>query len=287
MNSKSEVLLGSHMSIAGGVHKSIERGESLGCTAIQIFTKNNNQWTGKPLSEEEIAKYHEAGKSSGIQKVIAHTCYLINLSAPNEITHQKSLAALGDELDRAEKLHLDGLVLHPGAHLGEGQEKGIHKIAESINRVFEESSTGKTLLLLETTAGQGTGIGHRFEQLAEIIEKIENKDRLGVCLDTCHLYAAGYDISTASGYQKVFREFDKMIGLKRVKAIHLNDSRKPLGSRVDRHEHIGKGTLGLEAFRLVMNDRKFSEVPKILETKKDKEMSEDRMNLKVLRGLVE
>jgi deoxyribonuclease-4 len=280
------LLLGAHMSIGGGVHTAIERGCSIRCTAIQIFVKNNMQWFARPLGREEIRAFLEHRQRGELSSIFAHANYLINLAATNPQFLANSIRALSEELVRADQLELPFLVLHPGAHLGSGEETGLNKIVNSINRVFREIPKVKTRIALETTAGQGSCLGHRFEHIAYIIENVREPERLCVCLDTAHLFAAGYDIGSQVGVRKTFREFQRVIGLNRLAAIHVNDSKTARGSRVDRHEHIGKGQIGLEAFRFIMRDRRFRKIPKVLETPKGKEMREDVINLRRLRSLV-
>ncbi len=281
-------LLGAHMSISEGLYKAFLRGKEVGCTTIQIFTKNSNQWKVKDLTEEEILKFKQAQKETGISPVVAHDSYLINLGSPDRELLQKSREAFLIELKRCDQLDIPYLVMHPGSHVGAGESEGIRRIAESLNWALEKTPGSRVMILLENTAGQGTNLGYRFEHLAEILERVEEKPRFGVCLDTCHLLAAGYDIRTEQGYQRTLQEFDGIVGLSRVKAIHVNDSKKGLGCRVDRHEHIGEGCLGLEAFRCFLKDERFKEVPKILETPKDKknEAESDRKNLNRLRELL-
>ncbi len=285
MKKSAVPLLGAHMSIAGGLHLAIERGQSVGCTALQIFTKNNNQWQGKALSEEEAEQFRQAWAASGIGPIIAHNAYLINLASPDEETHRKSMTAMLDELHRAERLGLSGLVIHPGSHLGKGESWGLKRIASSLDALHAKTPGFRVKILLEITAGQGNHLGYRFEHLAEILNRVEQPERLGICFDTCHAFAAGYDIGTMAGYRKTMSEFDATLGLDRMMAFHLNDSKNAPGSRVDRHEHIGQGTLGLDAFRFILNDRRFASVPKVIETPKQPDLEEDRMNLNVLRGL--
>jgi deoxyribonuclease IV len=280
------ILLGAHMSIAGGVHMAIERGRSIKCTAIQMFVKNNMQWFARPLMPEEIRAFLEHRQRAELLSIFAHANYLINLAATNPQFHANSLRALAEELIRADQLELPFLVLHPGAHLGAGEEAGLEKIAGSINRVFRKIPRVKTRIALETTAGQGSCLGPTFEHLAYIIENVREPERLCVCLDTAHVFAAGYDITSEAAIKKTFREFDRTIGLERLAAIHVNDSKTARGSRVDRHEHIGKGKIGLDAFRFIMRDRRFRKIPKVLETPKGKDLREDVENLKTLRGLL-
>ena len=274
------------MSIAGGVHTAIERGESIGCTAIQMFVKNNNQWKGKRLADEEVAEFKTLLAQSHIGPVVVHDTYLINLCAKDKRILKKSRAALKDELDRCEALGVPYLNFHPGAHVGQGEADGIKIIAESLNLIHEQSKGYRVLSVIETTAGQGTAIGHRFEQIRSIIDAVQDKTRMAVCVDTCHVFAAGYDIGSERGYEQTFRDFDDIIGLEKLVAFHLNDSKRELGSHVDRHEHIGKGKIGLPGFRLLMNDERFRNIPKILETDKGPDMKEDVENMNVLRSLV-
>ena len=274
------------MSIGAGVHTAIARGCSINCTAIQIFVKNNMQWFARPLTGEEIRAFLEHQQRRQLRSIFAHANYLINLAATNPHFHANSIRALAEELTRADQLELPFLVLHPGAHLGAGEEAGLDKIVQSIDEVFRVIPKVKTRIALETTAGQGSCVGHRFEHIAYIIQNVREPERLCVCLDTAHVFAAGYDIGSDAAVRKTFREFDRVIGLKRLAAIHVNDSKTPRGSRVDRHEHIGKGRIGLAAFRFIMTDRRFRKIPKVLETPKGKEMREDVVNLKKLRGLV-
>jgi deoxyribonuclease IV len=281
------ILLGAHMSIAGGVHTAVERGVSIGCTTMQMFVKNNNQWRGKKLTAEDISTYKNLLKQSSIGPVVVHDTYLINLCALDKQILKKSRLALKDELDRCEMLDVEYLNFHPGSHVGAGERDGIQLIAESLNIIHDQTSGYRVKSVLETTAGQGTAIGYRFEQLRAIIDLVDQRDRMAVCVDTCHVFAAGYDIATEEGYQKTFEQFGAVLGLDRLVAFHVNDSKKGLGSRVDRHEHIGKGKIGKAGFSLLMNDERFRIVPKILETPKGPEMKEDVKNMKLLRGLVE
>jgi deoxyribonuclease-4 len=285
MVTQLQPFIGAHHSIAGGIHRAFERAESVGCRALQIFTKSTNQWRAKPLTDEDIANYKIAASKSTINHVIAHDCYLINLCARDPSTLEKSREAFVDELQRCDALGIPHLNFHPGAHTGAGEEDGIKLIIESLNWAHERTPKSAVKSVLETTAGQGTNLGYRFEQLRKIIEGVDQPERMSVCIDTCHIFAAGYDISTEDGYVKTMREFNEVIGLHQLVAIHTNDSKKPLGSRVDRHEHIGKGAIGKTGFRLLMRDERLTNVPKILETPKGEDLAEDRMNLKVLRRL--
>lgn len=283
---RMSIFLGAHMSIAGGLDKAIERGESIGCTAIQIFTKNSNQWYARPLQEGDISAFRVRRHAWSKGPIFAHDSYLINLGSPDEILYQKSLNALQVEYDRCEKLGLDFLVMHPGAHVGSGEEGCLAQIARGVKQVLSHSPQVKTKILFEVTAGQGSTVGCRFEHLHTLLEKSGSPQRLGICFDTCHVFAAGYDLRTPKAYAQTMKTFDQVVGIDHIKAFHLNDSKKGLHCRVDRHEHIGKGAIGLEAFRCLMNDERFSDVPKVLETPKGEDMAEDVMNLATLRGLM-
>src|SRR6516162_7265804 len=284
-NRNSQILLGAHMSIRGGVSMAIERARSIRCTAMQMFVKNNMQWFARPLTSEEIRAFLNHVQRAELLSVFAHANYLINLAATNPQFHANSIRALAEELVRADQLELPFLVLHPGAHLGAGEEAGLKKIADSVDEVFRKIPEVKTKIALEITAGQGSCLGHRFEHLAQIIANVREPDRLRVCLDTAHLFAAGYDIGSESGVKKTFHQFDGAIGRNRLVAIHVNDSKTGFGSRVDRHEHIGKGRIGLDAFRFIMRSTRFNKIPKVLETPKGKDLAEDVMNLKTLCDL--
>ncbi len=279
-------LLGAHTSIQGGVAESIPLAEKLKFTAMQIFTKNNNRWFAKPLNESEISLFKSQLINSNIKFVAAHDCYLINLCAKDKEILNKSRTAFIDELERCELLGIPYLNFHPGSHGGIGEEDGIKLIAESLNIAHQKTKGYKVSSMLETTAGQGTAIGYRFEQLRKIIDLIENKDRMTVCIDTAHIFAAGYDIKDEKNYKKVINEFDEIIDFERLKCFHMNDSKKDIGSRVDRHEHIGKGFIGIEGFKNIMTDKRIENVPKILETPKGKECKEDLKNIKLLKSLI-
>ncbi len=280
------ILLGAHMSIAGGVNLAIQRARSIDCTAMQMFVKNNMQWFARPLARDEIRTFLEHQQRSELLSIFAHANYLINLASTNGQFHANSIRSLSEELVRADRLELPFLVLHPGAHLGAGEEAGLEKIVDSIDRVFSGLPKIKTRIALETTAGQGSCLGNKFEHLAYIISCACEPERLCVCLDTAHVFASGHDIGSEASVRKTFREFDRVVGLDRLVAIHLNDSKTACGSRVDRHEHIGDGKIGLPAFRFIMSDRRFRKIPKVLETPKGKELREDVINLKTLRRLM-
>lgn len=283
------------MSIAGGLPRAVDRAQASRCDALQIFTKSVGQWRARPLPSEEVVRFRERLRETGICPVVAHNSYLINLAAANPALRAQSVAALGEEIDRAEILGLDGLVMHPGSYTTGTEDGGLRLIADGLSALLRSRRRGRTMILLEHTAGQGTNLGHRFEQIATIIQHLKGSPRLGVCLDTCHLLAAGYDICSEEGYEQTFRDFDRIIGLDRLKAFHVNDSRKPCGSRVDRHEHIGKGCIGLAPFRRLLNDQRFATLPMLLETPKldtpaSRRRSDvdpwDRRNLKTLRSLL-
>ncbi len=280
-----ELLAGAHMSIAGGLYQAFDRGRQAHCKTIQIFLKSSNQWKAKVLTEEDRTLFQQAQRKSGIAPVIAHDSYLINLASPDPALYEKSLSAFVEEMERANFLGVPFLVLHPGAHMGEGADAGIQRIAKALAQALKRVGP-PVRILLENTAGQGTSLGSRFEELAAIAERISNSDRVGFCLDTCHAFAAGYDIRTQDGYENTMHAFDRLIGIEKIRAFHVNDSKKDLGSRVDRHCHIGKGFLGLEAFRLLVNDKRFAAIPKILETPKGEGFREDRRNLAILRRLI-
>ena len=259
--------LGAHMSIAGGTPRALERAEATGCEALQIFMKNSNQWRGRPLGDTEVKTFRAQAARSPVGQIVAHTSYLINLAAADPKLRQRSIAALADELERGDRLGLLGVVLHPGAHTSATEADGIRWIADGIAEA-QAQQTGDTLLLLEQTAGQGTMLGHRFEQLRAMIDLLDDSSRVAICLDTCHMLAAGYDLVSEAGYERVFEEFDAVLGFDRLTVFHLNDSQKPLGSRVDRHAGIGRGCLGVEPFRRLVQDERFRHLPMVLETPK-------------------
>ena len=277
---------GAHMSTSGGLHKAFGHGERAGCDTIQIFSKNQ-QWRGKSLLDQDIELFRAEQQRTGFEPLIVHDSYLINLASPKDELWEKSIAAFADELERCAALGIPYLVTHPGAHTGSGEDVGLQREAKALNRLFDAGTGGDTLVLLETTAGQGSCLGHRFEHLATLIELVGHAERIGVCVDTCHLLAAGYDIRTPEACAATFAEFDRVVGIERIKAFHLNDSQKDLGSRVDRHSHIGTGFVGLEGFRAIVNDPRFAEIPMILETPKGDDLAEDIENLAKLRGLIQ
>ncbi len=280
------LLLGAHMSIAGGLSLAFARGQAVGCDTIQLFTKNTNQWRARPLSEREVGAFRAAQRESGIAPILAHTSYLINVACPEPGLFRRSVEALCLEAERAERLGIPYLVLHPGAHLGRGADEGVKRAAEALDRVHARTPDAALCILLEGTAGQGTALGARFEELAALFARVANPERLGVCLDSCHIFAAGYDVRTAAGYRETLRAFDATVGLHRLKAIHLNDSKGERGSRVDRHRHIGAGRIGREGIRHFVRDRRLRGIPMILETPKDDDfLRADRRNLRLLRAL--
>jgi deoxyribonuclease-4 len=274
------------MSIAGGVDKALLQGKEVGCDTIQIFTKSSRQWVSKPLGKDEIANFREAKKTTGITTVVAHDSYLYNFAASDDALRKKSVNGLIDEMERCETLGVSYLIAHPGAHVGAGEAAGIRTIAKSIDEMHNACAGFTTKLAIEITAGQGSNLGYRFQQIRQIIDAVKESDRLRVCFDTEHAFAAGYDLRTKEEYERTFTEFDEVIGFALLVAFHLNDAKKDLGCRVDRHEHIGKGFLGLEAFRLLMNDKRFWSLPMCLETPKSADCHEDRENLATLRGLL-
>ncbi len=297
-------ILGAHMSISGGIYKAVESAQAVGCQCVQIFTKNSNQWRGKTLTQKDIDLFQDALGRCGISHPISHDSYLINLGAPADELWEKSIAAFEDELIRADTLGIPYVVTHPGSYTTSSPQAGLDRIVEGLKRVLEHTDGIKTRCLLENTAGQGTNLGFELEHLAYIMENVEGVKptatagddfRLGVCFDTCHAFAAGYDFTTEEKYADMMAHFSEIIGLHRFRAFHINDATKGLGSRVDRHAHIGYGKIGLEAFRILLNDARFTDVPKYLETPKGTQKNEetdaeedwDIVNLRTLRGLIE
>jgi len=281
------ILLGAHMSIAGGTPNAIDRAHRAGCTVLQIFVKNNNQWKGKPLSEGEVQVFRANRERSGLHDVLAHTCYLINLASPEGELRRQSIVTFLEELRRATLLGLSHLVVHPGSHGGDGESVGVRRIAEALDEIHERDAETKVTTALEGTAGQGTSIGYRFEHLRDILGGCRQPDRVAICLDTCHLFTSGHDFRDPEGYNRMIEAFDRTVGLSKLRVLHCNDSKRELGSRVDRHEHIGKGKIGIDGFRWLMNDSRLARVPKVLETPKGITLRLDKRNLRVLRGLVE
>jgi len=280
------VPLGAHVSIAGGVDKAILRGHEVGCDTIQIFTRSPRQWRPRVLEEGEIRRFRQNKRETGIDPVVAHDCYLVNLGSPDEGLWRKSLAVFVEELGHCRALDIPYLVIHPGSHVGAGEDLGLRRIAQALDEARVLTEGYEVEVLLENTAGQGTNLGHDFEQLARLFDLVANDSWLGTCFDTCHAFAAGYELRTREGYEATFKEFDELIGLDRIKFMHLNDAKGDLGGRLDRHEHIGRGKLGLEPFRVLLNDKRFRQLPMVLETPKGPDLQEDRENLRVLRGLV-
>jgi len=286
---------GAHMSVAGGLPLAVDRAVAHGCEALQIFAKNANQWRGRLVPRDEIRAFRAKVTAARIDPVVSHASYLINLASTGAALRELSLEAMGDELDRAESLGLLGVVLHPGCYTAGSEDTGLTLIADGLLTLLRERRRGRTMVLLEHTAGQGTSLGWTFEQLATIIARMNDHRRVGVCLDTCHLLASGYDICSPEGYAATFTRFGRTVGFDRLRVFHLNDSKRPLASRVDRHEHIGEGCLGLEPFRRIVNDRRFRGLPMLLETPKEASRSPTRIavdrfdakNLATLRSLVD
>ncbi len=276
-------LIGAHLSTKGGLHTVFDRANEIKASAVALFAKNSSQWKGKELTDDDCKLF---AQKRTVRPVFTHTSYLINLATTNSEFHRKSIAAMIDELDRAERLGIAGVVLHPGAHMGAGTQAGLDQIARSFDQIHAAIPSHRVVTLLETSAGQGSCVGCTFEELGRIISIVDDKKRLGICIDTCHIFAAGYDIRTPDGYERTIDDVERHVGINRVGLFHLNDSKKPLGSRVDRHEHIGDGQIGVEGFRLLLNDERFRRIPKLLETPKKIEHESDRRNLRTLRSLI-
>ncbi len=276
-------LIGAHLSTKGGLHTIFDRATEINATAAALFAKNGNQWKGKELTDADCALF---AATRTVRPLLTHASYLINLASTDAEVYRKAVAAMADELDRAERLGIHAVVLHPGAHLGAGSEAGIDQIARSLDTIHAMLPNHRVVTLLETAAGQGTCVGCTFEELGRMIAAVDDKSRVGICIDTCHIFAAGYDIRTRDGWERTIDELEQHAGIARVGAFHLNDSKKPLGSRVDRHQHIGQGELGPEPFRLLLNDPRFRYIPKMLETPKPIETESDLRNLRTLRSLI-
>ncbi len=278
-------ILGAHQSIVGGYHRAVEKADKAGCDCVQLFTKNNNQWRAKAITPTEAERFRAALRSRGITHPLAHDSYLINLASPEPALWRRSVEALVEELQRAAALEIPYVVTHPGAYTTGTESAGIRRLVDAVDEVHARTAEIPTECLLETTAGQGTALGWRFEQFAEVLGRVREPDRLGFCFDTCHVFAAGYPLAPKKAYLATLRQFDRLVGLHRIRAFHLNDSRRELGSRVDRHEHIGRGELGPEPFRLLLADRRFRRVPMYLETPKgDRNGTDwDILNLRTLR----
>lgn len=274
-------LVGAHFSIADGLGNAVRAAKKQGCDTLQIFTKNPMGWQEKALTKIEISDFLIAKKETGIDEIIAHTSYLLNLASPEKQKQYLSRNALIQEFKRCAALKIKYIVMHPGAYIKGSADDGLKKIVKNLNLVFKKVGNSFPLLLLETTAGQGTNLGYKFEHIAFIIKMINNKDRIGVCLDTCHIFASGYDIRDEKNFKQTIKKFDKILGLKNLRVMHLNDSKKGLGSRIDRHQNIGKGEIGLGAFKIIMNDKRLEKIPKILETPHSKTQND----LKILLNL--
>ncbi len=276
-------LFGSHLSVAGGFTKAIDAAVKLGCDTVQIFTKAPSQWRGREITDVEAVQFRKALKQSKLKLPLVHDSYLINLAAPDDALYRRSIDAFVDEVQRAEKLGVAYIVTHPGAHVGSGEDDGLQRVVTALNEMIARTADVRVKILIEATAGQGTTLGWRFEHLRTILQRVSRPVRFGICLDTCHIFAAGYSLWPRAEYTKTMLEFDNVVGMKWLKAFHLNDSKKPIGSRVDRHEHLGQGYIGREAFGLVVNDPRFAKLPMILETAKENDM--DVVNLALLREL--
>jgi deoxyribonuclease IV len=280
-------LFGAHMSIAGGYHKALLAAHAHGCSTAQLFTKSSNQWNAKPLTDDDLATFQQTLRDTQLRLTTAHDSYLINLASPDEALYRRSVEAFVIEVQRAEALGLTYLVMHPGSPTDGAEQAGLQRIAKALDEVHRRCANFRVQVLLETTAGQGNCLGHRFEHLATLLELVHDPQRLGVCFDTCHVFAAGYGLATAKEYRATMKEFDRVVGLERLRCFHINDSLKPQGSRVDRHAHLGRGCIGLEPFRLLVNDPRFQDHPMILETPKEEDDNDDMdtVNLQVLRDL--
>lgn len=287
--SKVTQKFGAHLSVAGGLHLAFDEAQQVGCDCLQVFVKNQRQWVAKPLTDEQARLFKDARKKSGVSPVVAHASYLLNLASPEKANRDKSRDALIDELQRCEALGIEGIVIHPGAHMGSGIDAGIAAIAESLDEVHAATAGFACRVLLESTAGQGTTIGHEIAQLGDIIKQVRHSERLGVCIDTCHLFAAGYDIRERDDYERLLDEIDRFVGVDRVKCIHTNDSKGQCGSRLDRHDHITKGKIGKPGFANILNDPRLANVPRILETPKGTDgrgVNLDRVNINRMKKLI-
>lgn len=279
-----KMIPGAHVHAKGGLHNGISIGEELGCQAIQIFMKSPNRWVGKKLTDDDVNTFIQRWRDSNIDIVLAHDSHLTNLASPKADVLARSYDAFLEQIYRASRLKIPYLVTHLGAHLSAGEEAGLQLLSENLNKLLNQTVETDVMVVLETTAGQGTNLGYRFEQIKQVMDSIEQKHRIGVCVDTCHIFAAGYDIRTAKSYQATFNKFDRIIGIENLKVLHLNDSKSGFKSRIDRHEHIGRGKIGLEAFNLLINDERFKKIPMIIETPQNEEMHQ--MNLETLKRLI-
>ena len=281
----TDLLIGAHHSIAGGTPRAVERAVSTGCRVLQIFVKNNSRWVGKEIEASEAREFRRSARSAALPHVAAHASYLINLASPAAALRRQSVAALVDEVERCARLGIRDLILHPGSHGGDGEAAGVGRLAESLDEALDSTAGTRVRILLETAAGQGNAIGHTFEHLRDVLGAVRNRARVAVCLDTCHVHAAGYDLVTRRGWDETVAALNRTVGLRRVRAIHVNDSKRPRGSRVDRHEHIGEGFIGEAGFRNLLADVRLAAIPKFLETPKDEALDFDRRNLATLRRL--
>jgi deoxyribonuclease-4 len=284
VKSPPSLRLGAHVSIAGGFHRALERGAELGCQVVQIFTSSNQQWRERPLADEEVEHWKHVRRATRVEPVLVHGSYLVNLGSPDATLWEKSFQALAHDYARCSRLGVEYLVIHPGAHLGSGEAAAIDRIARALDRLHHDHPENQTRVLLENTAGQGSSVGHRFEHLRDILAAVAAPTRLGVCIDTCHTFAAGYPLATARAWEATFSAFDRIVGVEQIRAFHVNDSKAALGARVDRHEQIGRGELGLSAFRLLVNDRRFAGLPMVIETPRP-HPGADRRNLDILLSL--
>ncbi len=281
------MLLGAHESNAGGAFNAIYRGQKATCDTIQMFNKANSQWRAKPLEDDEVDKFFKAIAETGITVACSHASYLINLASPDKALNEKSYESFRLEMERCARLKIPNLVVHPGSHVGSGEQEGMDRISANLNKLFAELKDNTVTVCLEATAGQGSNLGYTFEQLAYMIGKVEDKSMLGVCVDTCHIFAAGYPITDLSDYKQTMKKFSDVVGLDKLRVIHLNDSKKELGAKVDRHEHIGQGKIGIEGFRNILNDKKLAKIPMVIETPKEEDLEDDIKNLALLRSLIQ
>lgn len=274
--------IGAHMSIGGGVEKSVSRGRDVGCEVVQLFTKSNRRWAASELEPRDQEALRNEQEQTGVEAVMVHMAYLINLASPKPEQFEKSYSAFVEEVERADFLNIPLICFHPGSHTGQGEEKALEQVADAVDRALDELQTSNVRVLIEGMAGQGTSIGYRFEQLHFLLNEIDRPDQVGICLDTAHLHAAGYDLSE-KGYEETFRTFDDVVGLDQLYAFHLNDTEEEIGSHVDRHHHIGKGELGKFPFQRLVSDERFSDLPGVIETPKEEDW--DQQNISLLKQL--
>ncbi len=278
--------LGAHESNAGGAFNAIYRGQKATCDVIQMFNKANSQWRAKPLESEEVDKFFAAIEETGITVACSHASYLINLASPDPALNEKSYESFKLEMERCALLKIPNLVVHPGSHVGSGEQEGMDRIIINLNKLFSELKANTVTVCLEATAGQGSNLGYTFEQLAYMIDGVKDKTHIGVCVDTCHIFSAGYPISDPADYKTTMKKFEDTVGLDRLRVMHLNDSKKGFGEKKDRHDHIGEGQIGIEAFRNILNDKRLAKIPMVLETPKEEDLEDDIKNLALLRSLI-